>query len=200
MGGGGRDEGNGIAVDGSGNVYVTGRTRSTNFPILNASQPVGGGDFTVGQPDAFVAKYSSTGVRLYSTYLGGTNYDTGNGIAADAAGNAYVTGQTVSGDFPLLNASQATYGGSFGDAFVTKFNAAGARAYSTYLGGEGPDTGMGIAVDTAGNAYVTGEGASSNFPLVNPIFHPLQSATHLWPNSASRSRTIRRSAPRRNRA
>jgi hypothetical protein len=159
--------GYGIAVDESGNVYVTGDTTSTNFPTLNASQPIKG-DLVFGQLDAFVAKYSSTGVRVYSTYLGGGSYDTGNGIAADAAGNAYVTGLTGSGNFPVLNASQPAYGGGLYDAFVTKFSAAGARLYSTYLGGEGSETGFGIAVDTAGNAYVSGEGGSSNFPLVNP--------------------------------
>ncbi len=176
LGGGAGDFGKGIALDASGNVYVTGETNSADFPTVNASQATGGGDFSVGGSDAFVAKYTSSGVRLYSTYLGGGNYDTGNGIAADAAGNAYVTGQTASADFPILNASQPTYGGTTvagsntdrGDAFVTKFNAAGARLYSTYLGGDGTEKGYGIAVDTLGNAHVTGETWSSNFPLVNP--------------------------------
>lgn len=171
LGGSGFEHGKDIAVDGSGNVYVTGETQSTDFPTTNASQ-----GSNAGSAEAFVAKFSTTGTRLYSTYLGGGNYDTGNGIAADAAGNAYVTGQTASADFPILNASQPTYGGTTvagsnidrGDAFVTKLNAAGARLYSTYLGGDAADKGYGIAVDTAGNAYVTGETWSGNFPLVNP--------------------------------
>lgn len=171
LGGSNTDWGKGIAVDGSGNVYVTGETSSTDFPTTNASQGI-----NAGTADAFVAKFSTSGTRLYSTYLGANNYDTGNGIVADTAGNAYVTGQTASPDFPILNASQSTYGGTTvagsnidrGDAFVTKFNATGGRVYSTYLGGDGADKGYGIAVDTAGNAYITGETYSSNFPLVNP--------------------------------
>lgn len=163
-------------MDGSGNVYVTGETNSADFPTLNASQPTGGGDFTVGVFDAFVTKYSSSGSRVYSTYLGGNTYDSGSGIAADPSGNAYVTGQTASADFPTLNASQPTYGGTSapgsntdrGDAFVTKFNTVGARVYSTYLGGDNFERGNGIAVDGSGNAYVVGTTGSSGFPLVNP--------------------------------
>src|SRR6202158_4584712 len=108
-------------------------------------------------------------VLRYSTYLGGIGDDIGNGIAVDAAGNAYVTGDTNSANFPLVSSSQ-TFGGGY-DAFVTKFNAAGnALVYSTYLGGSGGDEGRGIAVDAAGNAYVTGSTTSTNFPTTaNPL-------------------------------
>jgi hypothetical protein len=159
------DGGSGIAVDSAGNAYVTGRTLSTNFPTVNPIQPANGGG-----PDAFVTKINAAGTALvYSTYLGGTFDDGGSGIAVDSAGNAYVTGFTLSTNFPTVNPIQPANGGSE-DAFVTKINAAGtALVYSTYLGGSGTDDGFGIAVDSAGNAYVTGFTFSTNFPTVNPI-------------------------------
>jgi hypothetical protein len=104
------------------------------------------------------------------TYLGGSGFDSGSGIAVDGAGNAYVTGQASSTNFPTTNPPQASFGGGAFDAFVTKINAAGsALVYSTYLGGSGDDYGNGIAVDGSGNAYVTGQTSSTNFPTTNPI-------------------------------
>jgi hypothetical protein len=110
-------------------------------------------------------------VLLYSTYLGGNNVDGGSGIAVDAAGSAYVTGKTTSTNFPTANPLQATNGGGlFGNVFVTKLNAAGsALLYSTYLGGSSGEEGGGIAVDAAGQAYVTGSTQSTNFPTANPV-------------------------------
>jgi hypothetical protein len=155
--------GYGIAVDASGNAYVTGETLSSNFPTTpGAFQPTYGG----GPDDAFVTKLNATGAALvYSTYLGGSNDDYGQGIAVDASGNAYVTGSTSSPDFPTTpGALQTTYS-SQGDAFVAKLNATGtALLYSTYLGGSSWDWGSGIAVDRSGNAYVTGSTSSPNFP------------------------------------
>src|SRR5438477_225730 len=105
----------------------------------------------------------------YSTYLGGSGSDVGNAIAVDSARNAYVTGATGSTDFPIASPFQAAIGGS-SDAFVTKLNATGsALVYSTYLGGSSNDVGAGIAVDSAGNAYVTGYTASTNFPTASPF-------------------------------
>jgi hypothetical protein len=166
LGGGGRDVGSGIAVDGSGNAYVTGSTTSFNFPTANPLQPANGGG-----PDAFVAKLNAGGSALvYSTYLGGSGDDGGSGIAVDGAGNAYVTGATTSTNFPTANPLQPTYGGGYFDAFVAKLSASGsALAYSTYLGGSSWDEGNGIAVDGSGNAYVTGTTASTNFPTANPL-------------------------------
>ncbi|MCX6832875.1 MAG: SBBP repeat-containing protein [candidate division Zixibacteria bacterium] len=162
LGGADRDVGNGIAVDGSGNAYVTGWTQSSNFPTQNLYQPT-----LQGYTDVFVTKLSSTGNGLiYSTYLGGGN-DEGSGIAVDGSGNAYVTGTTGSSDFPILNPYQ-TYQGS-NDAFVTKLSSSGNNLiYSTYIGGGYDDYGEDIAVDGSGNAYVTGYTTSDDFPTCNP--------------------------------
>ena len=167
LGGSGDDLSFGIGVDSAGNAYVTGWTGSTDFPTTtSAVQPVYGG----GDRDAFVSKINSTGSALtYSTYLGGSGQDTGNAITVDGSGNAYVTGFTVSTDFPTMNPLQATCGGDE-DAFVTKINSAGtALVYSTYLGGSGADGGYGIGVDSSGNAYVTGDTNSTDFPTKSPL-------------------------------
>jgi alpha-tubulin suppressor-like RCC1 family protein/Leucine-rich repeat (LRR) protein len=165
MGGNGDESGNGIAVDVSGNGYVTGYTSSTNFPTLNAIQPGQSGSF-----DAFVTKLNPSGsARIYSTHLGGSGNEFGNGIAADSSGNAYITGFTTSTDFPTMYAVQPGNGGIY-DAFVTKLNPSGsAKIYSTYLGGTINEFGNGIAVDPSGNAYVTGYTTSTNFPTLNAI-------------------------------
>jgi pimeloyl-ACP methyl ester carboxylesterase len=179
LGGAGHDEANGIAVDNSGNAYVTGGTNSTTFPTANALQPTyGGGDW-----DAFVAKLDPTGsVLVYSTYLGGSSDDdnpiyvyptarTGiypiGRIAVDASGNAYVTGGTASTNFPTASPLQGTNAGGY-DAFVAELNATGsALEFSTYLGGTGDDLGLAIAVDTSGSAFVVGTTNSTDFPTLN---------------------------------
>jgi len=160
LGGDGSDTPYGVAVDTSGNAYVTGTTSSTNFPTLNAFQPAIGDTFN---GDAFVTKFNSNGSLGYSTYLGGESLDTGYAIAVDASGNAYVTGQTSSNSFPLVNPIQSTNGN--GEAFITKLNGAGSGLiYSTLLGGTGNDVGRGIAVDSAGSAYVCGFTNAADFP------------------------------------
>ena len=167
LGGSGTDQGSAITVDASGNAYVTGSTGSTDFPTGSPFQPANaGGDSN----DAFVTKLNAAGNALvYSTYLGGSANDFGNGIAVDASGNAYVTGSTDSTDFPTASLIQAAHGGDF-DAFVAKLNAAGnALVYSTYLGGIGTDFGFGVAVDAASNAYVTGTTSSTDFPTASPF-------------------------------
>ncbi|HUU05986.1 MAG TPA: SBBP repeat-containing protein [Patescibacteria group bacterium] len=169
LGGEDEDSGRGIAVDNSGNAYVTGYTTSTNFPTLNPYQTD-----QVGS-DAFVTKIDTTqsgsASLVYSTYLGGNAYERGYGIAADGSGNAYVTGITVSTNFPTLNPYQASLEDEI-DAFVTRIDTtqsgSASLVYSTYLGGNNEDRGFGIAVDSSGNAYVTGITFSTNFPTLNP--------------------------------
>jgi hypothetical protein len=165
LGGSASDSGQGIAVDGSGNAYVTGSTSSANFPAASALQST-----LAGTVNAFVTKINASGSALvYSTYLGGGNQDFSYGIAVDGSGNAYVTGSTSSTNFPTANALQSTIRGST-NAFVTEINAgASALVYSTYLGGNASDAGRGIAVDASGNAYVTGDTTSSNFPTADAL-------------------------------
>jgi hypothetical protein len=167
LSGNGNDFGNGIAIDGSGNAYVTGVTDSTNFPTLNQYQAHRTGN------DAFVTKIDTTksgnASLVYSTYLGGSSGDWGMGIAVDGSGNAYVTGDTDSTNFPTLNQYQTDQMGT--DVFVTKIDTTksgnASLVYSTYMGGSDIDWGAGIAVDGGGNAYVTGSTNSTNFPTLN---------------------------------
>jgi len=161
LGGGNNDEGNGIAVDASGSAYVTGYTLSIDFPTQDPYD-----DSHNGGWDVFVIKLSPASIT-YSTYLGGGDDEEADGIAVDGSGSAYVTGYTISSDFPTQNPYQTYQGGT--DVFVTKLSPAGnSLTYSTYLGGIDYDRGYDIAVDGSGQAYVTGWTQSSNFPTVNP--------------------------------
>ncbi len=163
LGGANNEYGYGIAVDGNGNAYLTGETESPNFPIQNPYQST-----LKGSRDAFVTKLSGVGNSLiYSTYLGGGDVDYGYAIAIDSSGKVFVTGGTWSSNFPTQNPYQIDHGGR--DAFVTNLSSSGSSMiYSTYLGGEYDDVGKDIAVDSYGNAYVTGYTESSNFPTLNP--------------------------------
>src|SRR5262245_47349430 len=184
LGGSGIDEGSSVAVDAAGQVYVAGFTESPDFPLANAAQSSAGG----GQ-DAFVAKLNATGTQLiYATYLGGSGQDNAVSIAADAAGNAYVTGFTSSPNFPALNAVQPARKGAF-NSFVTKLNASGAVAYSTYLGGSRADFASSVTMDAAGYVYVAGITTSTDFPMANalqPAFGGISDAyvTKLDPSGA----------------
>ncbi len=153
LGGSSNDEGRGIAVDTSGNAYVTGMTDSIDFPVANAIQ----GENAGGYSDAFVAKLSADGSALvYSTYLGGSDEDAGNGIAVDSSGNAHVIGHTWSTDFPTADVVNENAG--YVDAFVAKLNADGsALIYSQYYGAEGGEVGIGIAVKSSGSVVIAGE-------------------------------------------
>jgi hypothetical protein len=161
-GGSSDDYGNSIAVDSSGNAYVTGETLSTNFPTLSPYQAS-----NAGLTDAFVVKINSLGSIVYSTYLGGSSDDYGDSIAVDSSENVYVTGETLSTNFPTVSPYQASNAG-LNDAFVVKINSLGSIVYSTYLGGSSDDYGIGIAVDSSGNVYVTGGTLSTNFPTASP--------------------------------
>jgi len=152
-----------VASDSAGNTYVAGLTYSPDFPVTAGSfQPKLGGNGSLANPyaiasDAFVAKIGPTGTVLWATFLGGSADDYATGVGVDQAGNVVVTGWTRSVDFPVT--PQALQGASAGgwDAFLTKLDPTGSKAiYSTYLGGPGGDGAYGLALDSLGNAYVTG--------------------------------------------
>jgi hypothetical protein len=183
------DMGNAIAVDTAGNGYVAGATFSSDFPVTSGAFQSANNALANQGTNAFITKLNPTGtVLVYSTYLGGSGADAGNAIAADTAGDAYVAGQTGSIDFPVTQGAFQTtnhrelIGGV--NAFVTKLNPAGsALVYSTYLGGSGGvvnqsatlffrggDLASGLAIDSSGNAYVTGSTASANFPVTSGAY------------------------------
>lgn len=167
-GGSGIDQAYGLAVDSSG-VYIVGSTSSVNFPVQNAFQPK-----LASLEDSFLAKFTTDGSSvLYSTYLGGAGGGSiGYALAVDSSQSPYVTGQTGSPSFPLLNPFQSQKASPSGstDIFVTKFTPAGtALVYSTYLGGTSTQSPAGIAVDSSGSAYLTGSTSSVDFPTQNPF-------------------------------
>jgi murein DD-endopeptidase MepM/ murein hydrolase activator NlpD len=162
LGGSGDDGSSGIALDGAGSAYLAGQTASADWPVT-------AGAFDTqhhGGTDGFVAKLSVLGTDLsYATLLGGEGDDSPQGIAVDAAGNAYVVGATRSADFPTTTSAQGRSMAGGQDAFVVRVNGAGTRLdYSTFLGGSSDDQAAAVAVDGAGNAYVTGATSSADFP------------------------------------
>jgi hypothetical protein len=186
FGGNGDTMGTAITVDGSGNAYVAGITNSTNLPTTGQSYAVGTCGSTTNSfncPDAFVAKFNSGGSALsYLTYLGGTSYDFATDIRLDGAGDAYVVGGTDSLDFPVSSSAvQLNFGGGScnttvntvtynfdcPNAFLTVLNTTGSALYSTFLGGAGGEVALGVAVDTSGNAYLSGTTISADFPVAN---------------------------------
>jgi hypothetical protein len=162
-----------LAVAPDGICYVTGDTASTNFPIVNGRQGTNGG----GQNDVYLAKYDTTiagaGGLLYSTYLGGNNDDSANGVVIVSGGTVFLAGQTRSANFPIQGGLFPTFRGGTVDAFVAKVDTtlAGAASltYSTFLGGTANDNAWDIAVDAAGGARVAGDTQSADFPLVGPV-------------------------------
>ena len=169
LGGSGGDTGNAIALDAIFNAYITGSTSSTNFPKGGSPPPYQGS--YGGDTDAFVTKLRYDGQAIiFSTYLGGNNYDIGQGIAVDSSADVYVTGSTASANFPTTgSAFQTTYGGNT-DAFVSKLDPSGSKLlFSSYLGGSDTDYGLALAIDPSGNMFVTGSTQSIDFPTVNPV-------------------------------
>lgn len=196
LGGSADDVAVGIAVDSIGSAYVAGSTFSSNFPTVNAMQSTYGGQgvmdyFRMSSGDAFVAKINPAGSALdFSTYLGGSDDDRAFAIAVDGAGNIHVAGNTASSNFPVTSdAAQKKLAGvgvvdtanllaggyvlqpvGMGDAFYAVFSPSGALTYNTYLGGAADDLATGLAVDAAGDAYLSGNTASTNFPLAGPSY------------------------------
>lgn len=168
LGGDHEESGDGIAVDSSGNAYVTGATSSTTFPTTPGAFDTALDGPADGPADAFVAKVNPAGSALtYSSYLGGSGDESGegSGIAIDSGGSAYVTGDTTSSNFPVTAGAFDTSIGGFRDGFLAKMNTAGTGlTYATFLGGSAADFTSGVAVDPAGNAFVVGETSSSDFP------------------------------------
>ena len=166
LGGTGEDEGYGITVDSSNCAYVTGFTCANDFPVENAYDDTYNG----GYCDAFVTKFSSQGNTLeYSTLFGGIGWDAGNTIAVDTSGCAYITGNTDSSNYPVVNSYDGTHNGDM-DAILTKFSPEGnALEYSTLFGGDEYEWGFGIAVDSNNCAYIMGRTASTNLPVENPF-------------------------------
>jgi hypothetical protein len=162
LGGSGDDEPTGIAVDSSGSVYVSGYTDSADFPLATI------GSLPAGSTHVFVAKLDPTGSNLvYADYLGGSNQDYGYALALDSANEVYVTGSTASSDFPVVNAYQASYPGSF-NAFVARISVDGSSLlYSTYFGGNGSDIPSSIAIDSSSDALIAGNTSSTNLPVAN---------------------------------
>jgi len=187
VGGTSHEYGYGIAVDAAGNAYVTGSTQSaeTSFPVKVGPDLTSNGNY-----DVFVAKVNAKGTALvYSGFIGGRDADFGFGIAVDAMGRAYVTGYTMSDEntFPVKIGPGLTHGQGLDDCFVVQVNAQGtALGYCGYIGGNCADRGYGIAVDTAGNAYVTGATNSpqTSFPVKTGPGLVYSGGTSRWPTDA----------------
>ncbi|HEX8117756.1 MAG TPA: SBBP repeat-containing protein, partial [Pyrinomonadaceae bacterium] len=175
LGGSEFDDARSIALGPNGSAYVTGQTGSPDFPVLNARQTTLGGGLA---SDAYVVKLDSAGNTVYATFHGGSNSDSGAGIAVGPDGSAYVTGTTTSNDFPVANALKSSLAvNDFQDAFVTKLSPDGQTlTYSTYLGGTNTEAGTSVAVDASGGAYVAGQTTSQDFPLAG-LSSPLSGFT-----------------------
>lgn len=207
LGGSARDTVFGLAVDPTGAAYVTGRTKSSDFPVsANASQKRYGGSGARGTAgdswdgDAFIAKLNPAGNSLvYSTYAGGTADEAGTDIVVDSDGNAYVVGYALSAEFPVtpdaLQKNFAGFGGqglstggpppegdvNTGDAFLMKIDPTGKTLYSSFFGGASDDFGSAIAIDSARNIYIGGVTLSTNLPLVQPLQSSYGGAARLFP-------------------
>ncbi len=179
LGGTRDDEGAGIAIDENGSAYVTGTTASEKFPVVSVFNKT----FLSGPDDAFALKLSADGSELvYSTFIGGISSETGSGIAVDDEGNAYLTGETFSPDFPSMNSTRMFEG--YSDAFITKINVSGdIFGFSTVIGGESRDYASAIALGADGSSYITGSTHSAAFPVVNPV-----KASHSGPIDAFATR------------
>ncbi|MCC7333438.1 MAG: SBBP repeat-containing protein [Flavobacteriales bacterium] len=169
------EEGKGITVDQLGNVYVTGRTPSTDFPKLNPGGSAYYDGTLGGSSDAFLLKFNNNGVRSYASYFGGSFWEIGNAVVTDGGLGVYITGITFSNDLPTQPYGSGFFQGTIGstggvsDAFILKLGSDMSRQWATYYGGSGIDEGLDIDVNsTTGNISLTGRTQSSNLPLVTP--------------------------------
>ncbi len=166
LGDSGNDVGQDLTVDSQGNIYLTGYTYSSGFPLYHAYDSTLG-----GSSDAYLTKLNSTGNGLeYSTFFGGSNLDTGKGIDIDSNGNCYISGHTYSSNLPLVNAFQNSFGGGSYDAYVAKFNSTGTGlSYSTYLGGTADESGTnhGVFINSKDSCYIIGTTNSDDLPTRN---------------------------------
>lgn len=162
IGGQSDEAGYGIAIDGAGSAYVTGFTTSSDFPFTN-------GHYVAGQ-ESFVVKVGVAGTVEYSTALGGSGTETGQGIAVDSLGSAYVTGSTSSSDFPVTKDSYLSTLPGNTSAFVAKLTTSGEISYATFLGGSHNDGAFGIAIDSMGDAFIGGGTSSSDFPATTGAY------------------------------
>ena len=181
LGGTNSDSGGGIDINSAGNAFVAGSTFSTNFPTTTGTID----ETANGASDVFVTKFNSTGSSLsYSTYIGGSSTDEGNGIAVDNFGNAFVTGRTFDGttDYPTTTGAFDTTHNTSTDVFVSKVNVLGNTLLnSTFIGGDSLDDAYAIAVDQNGNSYVTGDTRSSNYPTTADVYQAdLNGVTNLF--------------------
>ncbi|MGE5458438.1 MAG: SBBP repeat-containing protein, partial [Methanococcaceae archaeon] len=176
IGGGYHELNQSITLDANGNVFISGKTESTNYPTSSGAFQT----YNHGGSDIFVSKFNSSGSSLiYSTLIGGTGNDDGNSIALDAEGNAYITGRTSSLNYPVTSGVfQSNIGGGGADGFVTKLNFQGTGlVFSTYLGGDNYEALKNIAVDPQGNAYITGNTSSANFPITAGAFQTIKNGS-----------------------
>ena len=162
LGGSGTDRGTGVVVDSAGSAYVAGYTESTAFPTTPGAYQAAG-----GQRDAFVTKLNSAGsAPVYSSRFGGSGDDLAFSIALDTQGSTYIVGRSISANFPVTAGAYQTTNKGSNDGFALKLNPSGAsRVYATLFGGIGSDIPWWVAVDPSGNAYVTGQTASADFPM-----------------------------------
>ncbi|MBL7893195.1 MAG: SBBP repeat-containing protein [Bacteroidia bacterium] len=173
-GGSSGDWGHSISMDAVGNIYITGRTASSDFPVTGgAFQGTYAASTPAGGYDAFILKFTNAGTRLWATYYGGNGSDIGNSITTDTGGNIFITGSTQQvtfggNSFPVFNSGNFFQAPGFStDVFIIKFSAAGVRLWATVYGGSSTEEGYAIATDNSNNIFITGHTQSANFPVCN---------------------------------